>query len=214
MRTTFDRLFSDIARLDASLSSPVELHARQRQPYHKTARAIARRVLTAAKPPDHDSASWNHKVEKTLDRITSESMLWAMTTLELTLPPESSGDLATKENRPAAQRVSHPEVVEWIRSGVNGEAGGKRITSRDREILNDPKQGESALATIVMRAYYSRNNPANYTRLRRAIQRYLTGEEAASDPLLDAVLLAWHEHFAVRFPRDMAAHVARLAAGF
>jgi len=214
MKTTFDELFADISALEKKLSAPVEFHAAKSESYHRTATAIARRVLMGARPPEHNADSWSHKVDKTLDRISLDLMLGGGTTLSISSPPESSGSLDPKESRPPTQQVNHKDIVEWIRSGVAGEEGGKRITAEDRKILDDPKQGENALATIVMRAYYSRHNPPNYTRLRRVIQRYLTGEESASEPLLDAVAAAWEVHFSVRFSRDLTHHFSRLAREF
>lgn len=208
---TFDDLFKDIAAFEKKLVAPVSFHVSKQEAYHRTARAIAARVLADSKPPAHDAASWAHRVGKVLDRVTSDLMLGGGTMLSLTAPPVSEGGLADKAERPTNQVVTHSDVVEWIRSGVAGEEGGKKITDEDRKLLAG-KNGERALATVVMRAYYSRNRPPNYVRLRRAIQRYLTGEEAASDPILDAILDAWHLHFAVRFPRDMAAHVSALVA--
>ena len=56
--------------------------------------------------------------------------------------------------------------------------------------------GYKALATIVMRAYYSRKPEGSYVRLRRVIQKFLFGiAEDTGDPILDAVATAWTEHF-------------------
>jgi len=222
MRTTFSDLFRDIEAVDKQLAAPVELHAARQEPYHRTARLVARRVLLATVPAEHQAnpeavARWKHRVEITLDRITTELMLggWGMV-ISISSPSEAEGALDPKETRPQAQQVSHQDVVEWIRAGIDGEAGGKRITARDKTIIDDPKQGEKALATIVMRAYYSRKSPPNYTRLRKAIQRYLAGavEDATGNSLLDAVATAWVEHFSVRFPRDLKTHVSRLVRQF
>lgn len=222
MKATFDQLFADIGAFDKALAAPVELHAAKRESYHRTARIVASRVLLAAMPAEHHSnpdavARWKHRVNVTLDRITCELMLggWGMV-LSISQPPESEGALDPKEFRPASQRVDHKDVVEWIRAGLAGEEGGKRLTDKDRKILDDPKQGEKALATIVMRAYYSRKSPANYTRLRKAIQRYLSGavDTSTGNALLDAVAVAWIEHFSARFPRDLKAHVSKLAREF
>ena len=66
-----------------------------------------------------------------------------------------------------------------------------------------------------MRAYYSRKSPANYTRLRRAIQRYLAGaSDSTGNALLDAVAAAWMQHFSARFPRDLRGHVDKLVRNF
>lgn len=221
MKTTFDALFRDIGRLDKNLAAPVEHFERKREPYQRTAILLARRVLMASMPADHHGkpervARWKHRVEVTLDRITTELMLggWGMV-LSISSPPDPEGELdSDKGSRPQNQRVEHKDVVEWIRAGVAGLPGGKKITPRDKEILD--KQGENGLATIVMRAYYSRNSPANYTRLRRAIQRYLAGavESSTGDALLDAVAAAWVEHFALRFPRDLKAHVSKVVREF
>lgn len=76
-------------------------------------------------------------------------------------------------------------------------------------------KGYSAVATIVMRSYYSRKSLTSYSRLRKAIQRYFSGVgEAASDPLLDLVATAWETHFEIRLTRDRKAAVAKDCAGF
>lgn len=223
MRTTFDQLFRDIERLDKNLSAPVDHYERKRQPYQQTAILLARRVLMAAMPADHHGkpervARWKKRVEVTVDRITTELMLggWGMI-LSISSPPDPEGELdSDKGSRPQNQKVEHKDVVEWIRAGVAGLPGGKKITARDKKVLADPKQGENGLATIVMRAYYSRSSLANYTRLRRVIQRYLAGavEDSTGDALLDAVATAWAEHFSLRFPRDLKAHVSKVVREF
>jgi hypothetical protein len=219
---TFTELFRDIETFDKQLAAPVELHAAKLEPYHRSARLVASRVLLAAMPAENQTspeavARWKHRVEVTLDRITTELMLggWGMI-LSISSPPDAEGNLDPKESRPQDQRVDHKDVVEWIRAGLAGEQGGKRITARDKKILDDPRQGEKGLATIVMRAYYSRKAPPNYIRLRKAIQRYLSGavDDATGNSLLDAVATAWVEHFSVRFPRDLKTHVSRLVRQF
>ena len=77
------------------------------------------------------------------------------------------------------------------------------------------EKGYRAVATIVMRAYYSLKPVAAYVRLRRAIQKYLHGsEDSTGDKLLDSVAAAWVEHFSVRFPRDMGHYVSGLCRDF
>ena len=222
MHTTFDQLLKDTARFDAKMSSPIQHYASQRAPYLATARLIARRVLMQAIPSDHSSSSelssrWKSRVEVTIDRIMAELLLggWGMI-LTISSPPPGDGLLDSKETRPQMQQVNHTDVVEWIRAGKSGLEGGKRITARDQSVLSNPHQGINSLATIVMRAYYSRRNPPNYLRLRRAIQRYLSGalDQATGNPLLDAVAAAWVEHFSVRFPRDLGAYVSKLVSSF
>jgi len=221
MNTTFSDLIRDTEKLEADLTAPVAAYRGMRDPYHLTARLVAARVLMAAMPADHHGKPerierWKHRVDVTLDRITTDLMLggWGMV-LSVSSPPDPEGELdPDKHNRPQAQRVDHKDVVEWIRDGIAGRPGGKHITERDRKVLAE--QGERGLATIVMRAYYSRKSPANYTRLRRAIQRYLAGavESSTGNALLDAVAAAWMQHFSARFPRDLKAHVARLIRNF
>ncbi len=213
MKTTFEELFSDISVLDKRLSTPTEFHRAEQVSYHHTARLIAKRILLPAMPEGQDPERWKVKVDRALDRITAQLMLDGGMMLAMTSAPPTTGGLANKESRPPEQTVTHNDVREWIRAGLEGSEGGKRITDRDRKILAD--QGEKGLATIVMRAYYSREPIGSYVRLRRVIQTYLHGPaETSGTPLMDAVAAAWMEHFLVRFPRDLNAHVTVLCRQF
>lgn len=213
-QTTFEELIRDTAALEERLSAPADFHASRQEPYHKIAITIARRILLASKPEATDQDRWEHKVERTLDRITTHLMLGgAGLILSISDPPDPQGDLSAKDQRPGNQLVTHADVVEWIRAGLAGLEGGKRLTPRDYKILAD--SGENSLATIVMRAYYAGRSPANYVRLRRVIQRYLHGAaESTSTPLLDAVATAWAEHFSVRYEEDLREYVGRVVRIF
>ncbi len=226
---SFDQLFKDIQKLDRRLFVPRDFYQSKQTAYLATARLVASRVLLAAIPLDHQAdpqleLRWKKRVEITLDRITAVLLLggWGMV-LTISEPPASEGGLdPDKSTRPFGERVSHKDVVEWIRAGVAGIEGGKRITDVDRQRLADPKQGENGLASIIMRAYYSRKmgkageGSPNYVRLRQAIQRYLSGalDKNSGSELLDAVAAAWIEHFSLRFPRDLRIHVTSLVRDF
>ena len=109
-------------------------------------------------------------------------------------------------------------LLDWIQAGENNLPDGKRITDRDRAVMAKADGGDArykALATIVMRAYYSRKPEGSYVRLRRVIQKFLFGiAEDTGDPILDAVATAWTEHFTPRHHRDLKSHVAKLCRGF
>lgn len=217
MKTTFEDLARDIEKFDEKLNRPVAFYQEVGQSYHVTARMIATRVLMGAMPPGEDAERWKVKVDRAVTRIVAQSMSYGA--LVLTMFEEAeSGALAPKSARPAAQRIGHADVVEWIKAGVNGMEGGKKITATDRKRIADAgseEKGYRAIATIVMRAYYSNRAPANYTRLRRAIQGYLFGtDEESGSKTLDAVAIAWVEHFTVRQHRDLKGYVGRLCREF
>jgi hypothetical protein len=218
-RTTFAELLTDMGALETKLSKPKAFHLEHRAAYHHTARVIARRILLPEMPLSHDPQRWRAKVETVIDRITAELMLTEAGMVITIYPPEGSlGKVSPKEQRPTTEIVTHADIVEWIRAGHNGVPGGKRITSRDYEVMakaGGGDAGDRAVATIVMRAYYSFKPVAAYVRLRRAIQKYMHGsEESNGSKMLPAVASAWMEHFSVRFPRDMKKYVARLCRDF
>ena len=90
-------------------------------------------------------------------------------------------------------------LLDWIQAGENNLPDVKRITDRDRAVMAKAGGGDArykALATTVMRAYYSRKPEGSYDRLRRVIQKFLFGiAKDTGDPILDAVATAWTEHF-------------------
>lgn len=213
MKTTFDELLRDCNRFENQLANPEPFYQRHGKAYHDTARLIAKRVLLDLIPQGEDKDRWRVKVERVVDRVTGELMVGGGLLLTIFADEEYSSTLAPKGERSSQQSVTHADVVEWIRAGLDGREGGKRITARDRDII--AKQGEKALATIVMRAYYSHQPKASYARLRRVIQRYLFGvSETTGNSLLDAVATAWVEHFTVRHRRDLNAYVGELCRQF
>jgi hypothetical protein len=220
MKTTFAELLSDVASFEKKLATPKAFHLQYREAYHNTARSIARRILMPEMPLNHDPDRWRAKVETVIDRITAELILGEAGMILTIYPPKGGqGRVSPKQERPANEIVTHADVVEWIKAGETGVPGGKIITARDRKRMSDAGGGEkgyNAVATIVMRAYYSLKPQANYVRLRRAIQKYLHGSEddATGDKLLDSVAAAWVEHFSVRFPRDMGHYVSGLCRKF
>ena len=206
---SFPSTLSDLANLESKWRTPREFFAARQPDYLATAASIARRVLMAAMPPEANPADWKRKTEVVVARITADLMLSGGIHLAISNPPDPDGALsAEKSERPTSQKITHAQVVEWIKAGERGDPGGKRITAEDRASI--AKHGYDAKATIVMRAYYSRQSVAAYSRLRKAIQRYFSGAgELADDPLLDAVAAAWEAHFETRLHRDRKADVAR-----
>lgn len=217
-KTTFDELLLDVAAFDKQMDSPQEFYIGLEQPYRQTAAMIARRILMHNMPEGRDRERWRMKVNRVVESIVSYAMLHGGLEIGMKGDPDTSGSLDPKESRPYEQSIHHSDVVEWIKAGENGLPGGKRITSEDRKRMaaaGGGEKGYNAVATIVMRAYYSRKPSGSYVRLRRAIQKYLHGdEEVASSPLLDAVAAAWVEHFTPRLRRDLNAHVSRLVREF
>jgi hypothetical protein len=206
----FDKLLTDVRKLETGLRHPVRFFAEKQDTYHATAAAIARRVIIGMRPPETDAAEWARRAEVVISRIVSELMLGG----GLAISVEDAANAA-----PAPQPGGNPanptrdDIVEWIRAGLRGEAGGKRITDADRERI--ARHGERAVATIVRRAVYSDRNSPSYHRLRRAIHSYLSGAgDAVADDMLRAVLTAWEVHFSVRASRDLAAYVADVARKF
>lgn len=220
-KTSFAELLADVASLEKKLATPTDFHTAKQESYHQTARAIARRILLPQMPANHDPQRWRDKVETVISRLTAELMLGGGMMLALSAPPASTGSLSPKESRPAAEIVTHADVVEWVKLGQTKskkEDPGKNWKARDYKVMAEAKSEEAgyrSIATVVMRAYYSTKPVAAYARLRRAIQKYLHGsEETTGDKFLDSVAAAWVEHFSVRFPRDMKQYVGKLCREF
>lgn len=213
-RVTFDELIEEVRELDKALSSPESFYRDHVDSYHAEARRIAEKVLIDARPATADRVDWARKARLVADRVAAHLMLGGGMVLSLAASKASDGSLEPdKNNRPFEQRMSHADIVEWIKAGQEGRPGGKRITPDDEAFIR--KHGINAKATIVMRAYYSREPMSSYRRLRRAIQDYFFGtEKTDTDPLLDAISVAWTEYFSVRFPQDMADHVTRVVRRF
>ncbi len=218
MKTTFDALISEVDILENKLRNPSDFYQEKQPAYHAAAAAIARRILIAARPQEIPPDQWRIKTERIVRRVTAHLVLAGLGGMILTVSAESADDGALdsdKGSRPPSQAMSHNDIMEWVKAGDKGLAGGKRWTSLDRKRFSDAGGGDkgyAAIASIVMRAYYSRKPESSYVRLRRAIQRYVHGaaDESAGEPLLDAISAAWVEHFTPRLQRDLRHHAAKL----
>lgn len=211
---SFSQTLADLERLESTWRTPREFFAARQPDYLATAASLARRVLMAAMPPDANAIEWRRKTDTVVARVTADLMLSGGILLGVSNPPDPEGNLeGDKTLRPLNQQVTHADVVEWIKAGERGDPGGKRITAQDREKI--AAKGYDAVATVVMRAYYSRKSVSSYPRLRKAIQVYLTGAgEAAADPLLDQIAAAWEAHFEPRLARDRSKAVERDCKNF
>ncbi len=211
----FDELLADVHALEAELTAPTSLYQRHRADYYQQARRVAAEVLRLIRPPDFKAAEWNIKVDRIVDRVTTEMAMGGNGIIfGIGEPGEAAdGGLAPKESRPSSQQMTYEDIKEWIRAGLEGEPGGKRITAADETAMRE--RGIPGVATVVMRAYYSKKTEARYTRLRAALQRYFLGaRKTESAPLLDAVAVAWVEHFTPVITRDLSDYAAELCREF
>jgi hypothetical protein len=208
MKTTWEQLFKDVDEFEQKLAKPTEFRDMQFVTYYTAAVKIAEQVLINSRPPNHqDRAGWDRKARTTASRVAGQFTLGGGIMLSLSPQENISGELKDKDSRPFEQKMAHSDMVQWIEAGMAGLPGGKRITAEDEAFIR--KYGIKAKATVLMRAYYSREPVAAYARLRRAVQRYFHGtEETDNSPLLDAVLAAWEAHFSVIYPKDMELWVA------
>lgn len=213
-KTTFAELYADLDQLDRRLAHPRDFYHDQYLPYLAKARELAEKTAIALKPQDRVQHEWESRCRRVADRVTA-SLLLGGAGLVLSLGADPLfGELEDeKEARPYHQRMTHADVVRWIEAGQAGIPGGKRITAEDEAFIR--KSGVNAKATVVMRAYYSREPVAAYSRLRRAIQRYMHGSQGADNSsVLDAIAKVWQEYFATRFPMDFEVHVAQVVKQF
>ena len=220
-KSSFDELIADTEALEKRLANPADFYQDKQAPYHQTAAAIARRILLAARPQETPPDRWRVKVETIVSRVTAHLLLAGIGGIQISVsaPAEAGGELAADKNsRPPSQMVTHNDIVEWVKAGENGLPGGKIWKSEDSKrfaAAGGGDKGYRAIATVVMRAYYSRRPQANYVRLRRAVQRYISGtSETAGEPLLDAIATAWVEHFTLRLTRDLRQHAGKLVREF
>lgn len=213
--TGFDELLSDVRALEAELTAPGSLYQLHRADYFQQARRVAAEVLRLIRPPGMKVEEWSVKVERIVDRVTTEMLIGDNGIIFCIGEPGESADgsLAPKESRPSSQIMSYEDIKEWIRAGIAGEPGGKRITAADETAMRE--RGIPGVAAVVMKAYYSKKPEARYARLRAAIQRYFMGaRKQESVPLLDAVAAAWVEHFAPVITRDLSEYAAELCREF
>lgn len=205
----FDELLADVDRLERELEEPASFYREHREEYYRQAAEITRRVLMMAAPQGANPHDWKRKVERIVDRVTAE-LLVGNNGIVFTF----GADLETADGqRPVKQVMTYTDIEEWIKAGLEGVDGGKRITAIDEKVMAE--KGIKGVASIVMKAYYSRNPDARYERLRRAIQRYFLGARpAAEEPLLDLVAAAWHAHFSVVIADDLERHAAELCRRF
>lgn len=177
-------------------------------------------MLTHLRPPTTKPEEWKRKTDRVVARVGATLLFGGNGIIFRIAEPggNADGGLAPKEQRPDSQVMTFDDIKDWIRAGQKGEPGAKRITAEDEKFMADAGGGEAginAVASIVMKAYYSSTPKPNYTRLRAAIQRYMLGNRATqSSPLLDAVAKAWREHFAVVIRRDLKDHAAQLCREF
>jgi hypothetical protein len=213
--TGFDKLLTDVRRLEENLARPT-MYAERRAEYHAHAVQVARETLTIIRPPDVSPEEWKRRVDLVVARVMAEVLVTRNGILFSVSSPElaaADGSLAPNDSRPASQVMSFEDIKEWIRAGQKGEPGGKIITAEDAQRIRE--QGIDAVASIVMKAYYSAKPDSRYTRLRAAIQRYMLGSRAtAAAPLLDTIATAWAEHFSSTIPRDLKTHAAKLCREF
>jgi hypothetical protein len=212
--TTFAELYADLDQLEERLSKPRDFYYDRFLPYLAKARELAEKTAIDLRPQDRKKPEWDSRCRRVADRVTAHLMLGgAGLTLSLPADPQFGELEDDKKYRPFHQQVTHADVVRWIEAGQAGIPGGKRITAEDAEFIG--KKGINAKATIVMRAYYSRNPIAAYSRLRQAVQRYMHGSEGADKHVvLDAIAAVWAEYFATRFPLDLEHHVAQVIREF
>jgi len=212
--TTFAELYADLDQLEERLSKPREFYFDRFLPYLAKARELAEKTAMDLRPQDRKKHEWDARCRHVADRVTANLVLGGGG-LMLSVPADPTfGELEEdKTARPFHQQVTHADVVRWIEAGQAGIPGGKRITPADEADIR--KSGINAKATVVMRAYYSRNPVAGYSRLRRAIQRYMHGSEGADKHVvLDAIATVWQEYFATVFPMDLEQHVAQVIREF
>lgn len=210
----FDQLLTDVKMFERRLASPPTFY-NHRQEYQRTARTVAENVLRLMRPVDMDAREWDRKIERILSRVISELLIGGNGIIfGVTDPGEAKeGVLDPKARRSSSQVMTYDNIKDWIRAGQRGEAGGKRITKIDDEIM--AKKGIDGVAQIVMKAYYSSKADARYNRLRAAIQRYFLGDKGKdASPLLDAVAKAWVEHLTPVIRRDLSDYAARLCREF
>lgn len=213
--TGFDELLADVRTFEAELAAPTSLYQRHRADYFQQARRVAAEVLRLIRPPEMKAEEWNLKVNRIVDRVTTEMLIGGNGIIFAIGEPGEAADggLAPKESRPSSQMMSYEDIKEWIRAGVAGEPGGKRMTAADETAMRE--RGLPGVAAVVMKAYYSSKPDARYTRLRAAIQRYFMGaRKQESAPLLDAVAVAWVEHFTPVIIRDLSEYAAELCREF
>lgn len=197
----------EVKATERRLREPTDFWRAHQDPYFKTAQAIAARTLRTSRPPEITPEVWAHKSAVILNRIVGQLLAFGIG-MEIAVT-EPDGNTAAAPYRPLATGASQQDLARWIRAGMAGDPEGKRLTTRDTEIIRT--QGIEALAYIVQRAYYSQRPKANYARLRNAIQRYLKLDDTTTGSvILDAIATAWEEHFTPRFGRDFSHHVGRV----
>lgn len=216
----FDSMLSRVRKLESDLHQPASFYASMRGEYHQQAIRIAAAVLTQLRPPTAKPEEWKRKTDRVVARVGATLLFGGNGIIFRIAEPggSSDGGLAPNDQRPDSQVMSFDDIKDWIRAGQKGEPGAKRITAADEKAMAAAGGGEAginAVASIVMKAYYSSQPKSNYTRLRAAIQRYMLGNRnTESSPLLDAVAKAWREHFAVVIRRDLKEHAAQICRKF
>lgn len=210
----FKELVHDVKLFEHRLASPPTFY-NHRKEYHQAARKVAENVLRLSRPVDTDAQEWDRKVERILERVISELLIGGNGIIfGVTDPGElKEGGLAPKATRSSSQTMTYDNIKDWIRAGIRGVPGGKRITAIDDAVMQ--KKGIDGVAQVVMKAYYSSKADARYNRLRAAIQRYfLGGKSKETAPLLDAVAKAWIEHFTPVIRRDLSDYADRICREF
>lgn len=216
----FESMVSRVRKLESALHQPASFYASKRGEYHQQATRLAEVILTQLRPPTTRPEEWKRKTDRVVARVTTVLLFGGDGIIFRIAEPggPADGGLAPNEQRPDSQVMSFEDIKDWIRAGQRGEPGGKRITADDEDYMAKAGGGEAginAVASVVMKAYYSSAPRSNYTRLRAAIQRYMLGNrDAQSSPLLDAVAKAWREHFAVVIRRDLKDHAVQLCQEF
>ncbi|RYD50149.1 MAG: hypothetical protein EOP85_00165 [Verrucomicrobiaceae bacterium] len=210
----FGELLADVRQLEKDLSRPEAFYHSRLPDYQLQAIKTAKEVLRFLRPPAINAREWEIKVNRVADRVSvdpkpgGDGIIFGF---RGSVPAD--GSLAPYSMRPSSQIVSFDDIRDWIRAGMAGEAGGKRVTAVDEKVMRE--RGIDGVASVVMKAYHSVTSDARYTRLRAAIQRYMTGSRSTADtPLMEAVAKAWIEHFTPRIKRDLSVHAASVCRRF
>lgn len=206
----FDKVLRDLAVLERKLANPTPFYAQAQESYHVTAAAIAKRVIISMRPESESEKDWNHRAEIVANRLSSELLLGGGLAIFLDDPANQENKTQRTANAAAPNR---DDIMEWVKAGIRGEPGGKRITAEDAQRINT--HGVQGVAAVVRRAIYSDRNVKSYQRLRRAIYRYLSGSgDATADEVMLAVQEAWVQHFTPRQHRDLSRYVSKLTSTF
>lgn len=166
------------------------------------ARRVAATALERLKPANVGVQQWNAAVAVSLDTVSSAlvegadftgAAIWMLRHIE----PSKPG------LEPYPSMIPFETIVEWVRAGREGEAGGKRLRLGGGEI--DEGKTDRQIAWRVFHAIRLRKNP----RLYEAVMAWAS--EAGTPQVLqavDAVQVAWEAFFTVQCAEDWTRYVA------